>query len=311
MSGGGQKEPCALVATPFEVRHPASQSFDASGRKLVGLGRHRRTPRAPTQSRAPASYFASAAARARSALRAGSRLRATARSRKAAVAAGPRGTVPYRQNAPAPQLRLRQAPAPPGPDAGAPVGVDLAVGGLGERAMGPAPLAGRRRLVKRRANQWVAKADQRPDLDQPVVLGRRSCIVLDLQDRGRPPQDGGIPDWAPLLPVAAVTAFGGQSFCPTAKALFDLPRYGCSWQGEAPCEIPRGPMSGPARARPAGCPALRPPPGSPPSRRGGPGAWMSTVPLRSGPDEAFEHQFGEPGQFVGPRDVPGGENDGY
>ena len=39
MSGGGQKEPCALVATPFEVRHPASQSFDASERKLVGLGR--------------------------------------------------------------------------------------------------------------------------------------------------------------------------------------------------------------------------------------------------------------------------------
>ena len=66
MSSGGQKQPGALVAAPFEVRNPAAQPFDAGARNAASAGPLSTNVRSSSaESGAPASYFASAAARAR------------------------------------------------------------------------------------------------------------------------------------------------------------------------------------------------------------------------------------------------------
>ena len=115
-----RKEPCALVATPFEVRHPASQSFDGERAKARRPGLPRRTPRAPTQSEARQPRISPRPQPRRvppcGPGRGSGQRRAP--GRQPSLPAAPPGTVPYRQNAPAPQPRLRQAPAQPGHDAG-------------------------------------------------------------------------------------------------------------------------------------------------------------------------------------------------
>ena len=122
---------------------------------------------------APDSNLAWAAASARPPRRAGSAVSSVARARNAAAAATPprararlgralqlvgHGLVGTRRG-------MRTVP-------GAPIGIQLRIGRLGQRAMGVPAVRHARRPVRRRAHQRMPEPHPRTDLDQARGLGR-------------------------------------------------------------------------------------------------------------------------------------------
>ena len=76
----------------------------------------------------------------------------------------------------------------------APIGIELRVGRLGQRAMDVAAVRHARRPVRRRAHQRMPEPHPRADVDQARGLGRRGLVGLEPEQLGRAPQQRHVAD---------------------------------------------------------------------------------------------------------------------
>ena len=173
-------------------------------------------------SSAPASRFARAAASRRRARRA--RL---GRERRRVLEEGGGGRdAPARQRAAGRALELlgdllvrrgRRLGAVPG----APVGIELRVGGLRQRGVQRVPFLRRRRAVGRRAHARVPEPHLRADLEQPGVDGGRRGLRIDAEPLGRSPHEQRLADGIGRRELQQPPRVGGQRVEPPPEALLD------------------------------------------------------------------------------------------
>jgi hypothetical protein len=112
------------------------------------------------------------------------------------------------------QRGLGTVPGPTG-------GIDLGVGGLGDRATGGAALFGRRRVLDHRAHQRVTEADLRTDQEQPVGLGGGGCVSADAHPFRRTPEQHGSPKGSSAAIRSSRRGVGGTRPDPAKEALLD------------------------------------------------------------------------------------------
>ena len=160
-----------------------------------------------------------------------------------------------------PGRRLRAVP-------GAAIGIDVGIGGLGERAVDALALLRRRRAVDRRTHERMTEAHLRAEIDQTRGGRRRGRVRPDAELGGRPPHQHRIPDrlgrrdekQAAASRAAAAPAAPGSSArsaptTPGRRTARTRPR----------ARRASGHVA--ARAAPAGCRASRPRSDHAPARR--------------------------------------------
>ena len=116
-----------------------------------------------------------------------------------------------------PGRRLRKVP-------GAAIGVDVGIGGLGERAVDALALLRRRRAVDRRTHERMTEAHLRAEIDQSRGGRRRGRVRPDAELGGRPPHQHRIPHRLRRSDEQQQPRRRRQRRQPLREALLDPPR---------------------------------------------------------------------------------------
>ena len=116
-----------------------------------------------------------------------------------------------------PGRRVREVP-------GAAIGVDVGIGGFGQRPVNALSLLRRCRALHRRTHERMGEAHLRAEIDQSGGGGRPSRVRPDAELRGRPPHQHRIPQRLCRGDEKQKPCRGRQRRQPLREALLDPPR---------------------------------------------------------------------------------------